>query len=71
LQRQRRTRCLTHDGILTAIYGLRPSPALPLSPREHITGFFRAVADTMLVIVMVLRLAPIGVFASLSCLADG
>lgn len=37
---------------------------LPETPRERLTGFFRAVADVMLVIVgWVLWLAPIGVFA--------
>jgi len=37
---------------------------LPAEPRERLTGFFRAVADTMLVMVnWVLWLAPIGVFA--------
>ena len=37
---------------------------LPEGPREQLTGFFRAVADVMLVIIgWVLWLAPIGVFA--------
>jgi Na+/H+-dicarboxylate symporter len=37
---------------------------LPREPREQLTGFFRAVADVMLVIIgWVLWLAPIGVFA--------
>ena len=37
---------------------------LPKGPREQLTGFFRAVADVMLVIIgWVLWLAPIGVFA--------
>ncbi|HEX8526357.1 dicarboxylate/amino acid:cation symporter [Allosphingosinicella sp.] len=37
---------------------------LPKAPREQLTGFFRAVADTMLVIVgWVLRAAPLGVLA--------
>ncbi|MGZ8287221.1 MAG: dicarboxylate/amino acid:cation symporter [Allosphingosinicella sp.] len=37
---------------------------LPEAPRKHLTLFFRAVADAMLVIVnWVLWLAPIGVFA--------
>jgi Na+/H+-dicarboxylate symporter len=37
---------------------------LPEGPREQLTGFFRAVADTMLVVIgWVLWLAPIGVFA--------
>ena len=37
---------------------------LPAEPRERLTGFFRAVADVMLVIVhWVLWLAPIGVLA--------
>ena len=37
---------------------------LPAEPRERLTGFFRAVADVMLVIInWVLWLAPIGVLA--------
>jgi Na+/H+-dicarboxylate symporter len=37
---------------------------LPEEPREMLTGFFRAVSDTMLVIInWVLWLAPVGVFA--------
>ncbi|MFN3387996.1 MAG: dicarboxylate/amino acid:cation symporter [Allosphingosinicella sp.] len=37
---------------------------LPAEPRERLTGFFRAVADVMLVIVhWVLWLAPVGVLA--------
>lgn len=37
---------------------------LPAEPRERLTGFFRAVADVMLVVIgWVLWLAPIGVFA--------
>ncbi len=37
---------------------------LPEAPREQLVGFFRAIADTMLVIVgWVLWIAPIGVFA--------
>jgi len=37
---------------------------LPEGPREHLVGFFRAIADVMLVIInWVLWLAPIGVFA--------
>jgi Na+/H+-dicarboxylate symporter len=37
---------------------------LPREPREQLTGFFRAVADVMLIVIgWVLWLAPIGVFA--------
>jgi Na+/H+-dicarboxylate symporter len=49
--------------LFTAIFGFALT-RLPDGPRAHLTGFFRAVADTMLVIVnWVLWLAPIGVFA--------
>ncbi|HEX8639985.1 MAG TPA: dicarboxylate/amino acid:cation symporter [Allosphingosinicella sp.] len=38
--------------------------SLPAEPRERLTGFFSAVADTMLVVIgWVLWIAPIGVFA--------
>jgi len=37
---------------------------LPTAPREHMTGFFSALADAMIIIIeWVLKLAPIGVFA--------
>jgi proton glutamate symport protein len=37
---------------------------LPVEPRERLTAFFQAVADTMLVVIgWVLWIAPIGVFA--------
>jgi proton glutamate symport protein len=37
---------------------------LPEEPREHLVGFFQAIADTMLVMInWVLWIAPIGVFA--------
>ncbi|CAN5362810.1 dicarboxylate/amino acid:cation symporter [soil metagenome] len=37
---------------------------LPAEPRERMTGFFSALADTMLIIIgWVLRFAPLGVFA--------
>jgi Na+/H+-dicarboxylate symporter len=49
--------------VFTAVFGFALT-RLPAGPREQLTGFFRAVADTMLVIVnWVLWLAPIGVFA--------
>jgi Na+/H+-dicarboxylate symporter len=49
--------------VFTAVFGFALT-RLPEGPRELLTGFFRAVADTMLVIVnWVLWLAPIGVFA--------
>jgi len=37
---------------------------LPVEPRERLVGFFRAIADTMLVVInWVLWIGPIGVFA--------
>lgn len=49
--------------VFTAIFAFALT-RLPAGPREQLVGFFRAVADAMLVIVnWVLWLAPIGVFA--------
>jgi Na+/H+-dicarboxylate symporter len=49
--------------LFTAVFAFALT-RLPEEPRATLTGFFRAVADTMLVIInWVLWLAPIGVFA--------
>jgi proton glutamate symport protein len=49
--------------VFTALFAFALT-RLPEAPRERLTGFFRAVADVMLVMVnWVLWLAPIGVFA--------
>jgi proton glutamate symport protein len=49
--------------LFTAVFAFALT-RLPEGPREQLTGFFRAVADVMLVMVnWVLWLAPVGVFA--------
>jgi Na+/H+-dicarboxylate symporter len=49
--------------IFTAIFGFALT-RLPAEPRGRLTGFFGAVADTMLVVIgWVLWISPIGVFA--------
>jgi proton glutamate symport protein len=49
--------------IFTAIFGFAVT-RVPEEKRQHITGFFEALAETMIVMIgWVLALAPIGVFA--------
>lgn len=49
--------------IFTAIFGFAVT-RVPEEKRKHITGFFEALAETMIVMIgWVLALAPIGVFA--------
>jgi proton glutamate symport protein len=49
--------------IFTAVFGFAVT-RLPEAKRTHLTGFFDALADTMIIIIKwVLALAPIGVFA--------
>ncbi|HEV2748325.1 MAG TPA: dicarboxylate/amino acid:cation symporter [Allosphingosinicella sp.] len=49
--------------LFTLVFGFALT-RLPPEPRERLVGFFRAVADTMLVVIgWVLWIAPIGVFA--------
>ena len=49
--------------IFTAVFAFALT-RLPKAPREQLTGFFKAMADTMLIVIgWVLWLAPIGVFA--------
>jgi proton glutamate symport protein len=49
--------------VFTAVFAFAVT-RLPDGPRKQLTGFFRAIADVMLVIInWVLWLAPIGVFA--------
>jgi proton glutamate symport protein len=49
--------------VFALLFGLATA-SLPAEPRERLLGFFRALADAMMVIVRwVLNLAPIGVFA--------
>jgi Na+/H+-dicarboxylate symporter len=49
--------------VFTALFGFAVT-RLPAEPRTRLTGFFSAVADTMLVVIgWVLWISPIGVFA--------
>ena len=49
--------------IFTAIFGIAVTQ-IPVEKRQHITGFFDGLAQTMIVMIgWVLALAPIGVFA--------
>jgi Na+/H+-dicarboxylate symporter len=49
--------------VFTAVFAFALT-RLPEGPREQLTGFFRAIADVMLVMIgWILWLAPIGVFA--------